>query len=58
MINYEKSINIKILEYFKTIGVSSKNLKEMSNKTIGIPFTTFKEIPKPDLAPLKKDFNI
>ena len=45
----------KIYEYLNSIGVSPN--KEKSTIALGIPYTKFIDIPKPDLAPLKKEFN-
>lgn len=47
----------KIHEYLTSIGVSASKLKDRKRYVVGIPFTSFKDIPHPDLAPLKKDFN-
>jgi len=47
----------KIYTYLKSIGVSQSKMKDISKIKVGIPYTTFNEISKPDLAPLKKDFN-
>jgi hypothetical protein len=47
----------KISEYFKSIGVSQGKIKDISKIGVGFPYTTFNGIPKPELAPLKKDFN-
>jgi hypothetical protein len=42
----------KILEYLKSMGIS--NRAPQKNKTIqlGIPYTAYRTIPKPDVAPL------
>ena len=45
------------MNIFKSIGVSKTKLKDISKIALGVPYTTFHETPKPELAPLKKDFN-
>jgi len=47
----------KIYVYLKTIRVSPRKMKDISKISLGIPYTMFNEIPKPNLALLKKDFN-
>jgi len=45
----------KILEYLKSMGISSR--APLKNKTLklGIPYTAYRTIPKPDVAPLAKN---
>lgn len=45
-----------IINYLKTIGVAESKFKK-KQVTVRLPYTTFKDILKPDLAPLKKNFN-
>ena len=45
----------RIHEYLQSIGVPKR--KEGTIKTIGVPFTKYSEIPKPDVAPLAKSFD-
>lgn len=47
----------KIWEYLKTIGIKKNTKKSKPKAQIGIPYTRYKEIPLPDLAPLSKKFN-
>lgn len=47
----------KINEYLRSIGLPEKKNKKNKSPTLGIPYTTYKQIPKPDLAPLRKDFS-
>nr|AYM32750.1 hypothetical protein DXG00_000009 [Termitomyces sp.] len=48
----------KIYDYLKTIGVQvpSKQPKDKVQTGLGLPFTKYRDIPKPDTAPLKKKF--
>jgi group II intron reverse transcriptase/maturase len=46
----------KIYNSLTSIGVSPNKLTDKHKIKIGIPYTTWDEIPKPDLAPLKKKF--
>ena len=45
----------KIYEYLQSIGIPRK--KASAVKSVGVPYTSYNEIPKPDLAPLAKNFN-
>lgn len=45
----------KIYEYLLSIGIPRRTASEQ--KSIGVPFTMYKDIPKPDIAPLSKTFN-
>jgi group II intron reverse transcriptase/maturase len=47
----------KIYEYLESIGVSREKIKDKTKIRVGVSYTKFSQIPKPDLAPLKKDFN-
>ena len=51
-------IEEKIYAYLKTIRVSLKKMKHISKISLEIPYTTFNKISKPNLALLKKDFNL
>lgn len=45
----------KIYAYLESIGIPKRKANEV--KTIGIIYTDYSEIAKPDTAPLSKDFN-
>jgi len=45
----------KIYSYLESIGIPRKKAKEV--KTVGIIYTDYTEIPKPDVAPLSAKFN-
>lgn len=45
----------KIYEYLQSIGIPRREAS--AQKAVGVPFTSYREIPKPDVAPLSKDFN-
>lgn len=47
-----------INEYLRSIGISEKKIKEKKSPFLGLPYTIYKDIPKPDFAPLKKDFSL
>ena len=44
----------KIYEYLQSIGIPKRMASE--TKTVGVLFTKYRTIPKPDLAPLAKKF--
>jgi len=46
----------KIKEYLRSIGIPRNKVEKKKQVFLGLPYTTYKDIPKPDLAPLKKDF--
>jgi hypothetical protein len=46
----------RIYEYLESIGIPKR--KASKAKTVGIAFTNYKAIPKPDIAPLAKNFQI
>jgi len=44
----------KISDYLKSIGIPEDRFKDNPLIRLGLPYTKFGDIPKPDLAPLKK----
>lgn len=46
----------RIREYLESIGVPKREASEQ--KTLGVLYTKYNEIPKPDIAPLAKKFSI
>jgi hypothetical protein len=46
----------RIYEYLNSLGISPEKTKYKPQIAVGLPYTKFNDIPKPDLAPLKKDF--
>jgi len=48
-----------IYAYLESKGISANKLKKNKEKLkLGIPYTKYKDIRKPDLAPLNKNFNL
>lgn len=45
----------KIYEYIESLGIPRRN-KEEINKDIGVPYTNYQSIPRPDIPPLNKEF--
>lgn len=41
----------KILEYLKSIGISSRAPQKNKNLHLGIPYTAYQTNPKPDVPP-------
>lgn len=45
----------RIYEYLKSIGIPERKIK--ADSSIGVVYTSYKEISLPDVAPLAKTFN-
>lgn len=48
----------KIYYYLESIGIPRNKLDDRTKLSVGIPFTKYNEIPKPDLTPLTKNFSL